>query len=309
MLIVRYEAPAPKKKIPDFGEVLIREEGPGILNWAIKGLRMLLIDIAETGDIRLTPRQAGVVDSLLAESDSLRYFLRENVVKAPGSDLSVGEIVEHGFLMAADRDDRGPRIRGKGHDGQGAHELRRIRDRRKLADELQRRFRGIEGGRIHGQLHDGPGFPSFAGGIRSEAALDPEFEVGDHRIRQFVLLRRHRFFIANVGDGSKQRTVLRKTGDDGRPRRTASLQRLHRGDIEPSASLPGPVAIGAMLTQQREDVVFEIARFLGMERGGEERRENGESQFHSSDRVALSQFRNLRHSPMRIDHSRFTVPP
>lgn len=94
MLIVRYEAPAPKKKIPDFGELLIREEGPGILNWAIKGLRMLLIDIAETGDIRLTPRQAGVVDSLLAESDSLRYFLRENVVKAPGSDLSVGEIVQ-----------------------------------------------------------------------------------------------------------------------------------------------------------------------------------------------------------------------
>lgn len=94
MLIVRYEAPAPKKKIPDFGELLIREEGPGILNWAIKGLRMLLTDIAETGDIRLTPRQAGVVDSLLAESDSLRYFLRENVVKAPGSDLSVGEIVQ-----------------------------------------------------------------------------------------------------------------------------------------------------------------------------------------------------------------------
>ncbi len=94
MLIVRYEAPAPKKKIPDFGELLIREEGSGILNWAIKGLRMLLIDIAETGDIRLTPRQAGVVDSLLAESDSLRYFLRENVVKAPGSDLSVGEIVQ-----------------------------------------------------------------------------------------------------------------------------------------------------------------------------------------------------------------------
>jgi phage/plasmid-associated DNA primase len=94
MLIVRYEAPPPKKKIPDFGELLIREEGPGILNWALQGLHLLLTDIAETGDIRLTPRQSGVVDSLLAESDSLRYFLRENVVKAHGSDLSVGEIVQ-----------------------------------------------------------------------------------------------------------------------------------------------------------------------------------------------------------------------
>jgi phage/plasmid-associated DNA primase len=94
MLIVRYEAPPPKVKIPNFGEMLVREEGPGILNWALQGLHSLLCDIEETGDIRLTPRQAGVVDSLLAESDSLRFFLRENVVKESGCDLSVGEIIQ-----------------------------------------------------------------------------------------------------------------------------------------------------------------------------------------------------------------------
>ncbi len=94
MLIVRYEAPPPKVKIPNFGEVLIRDEGPGILNWALYGLHLLLADIAETGDIRLTPRQAGVVDSLLAESDSLRFFLRENVVKTHGTDLTVAEIIQ-----------------------------------------------------------------------------------------------------------------------------------------------------------------------------------------------------------------------
>lgn len=94
MLIVRYEAPPPKVKIPNFGDVLIREEGPGILNWALEGLGMLLDDIGETGDIRLTPRQSGVVDSLLAESDSLRFFLRECVKHEKGSDLTVGEIVQ-----------------------------------------------------------------------------------------------------------------------------------------------------------------------------------------------------------------------
>jgi P4 family phage/plasmid primase-like protien len=94
MLIARYELPPPKVKIPNFGELLIREEGPGILNWALNGLRMLLKDIEETGDIRLTPRQSGVVDSLLAESDSLRYFLRECVKHEKGSDLTVGEIVQ-----------------------------------------------------------------------------------------------------------------------------------------------------------------------------------------------------------------------
>jgi len=94
MLIVRYESPPPKVKIPNFGELLIREEGPGILNWALHGLHMLLRDIKETGDIRLTPRQAGVVDSLLAESDSLRFFLRECVQLEKGSDLTVSEIVQ-----------------------------------------------------------------------------------------------------------------------------------------------------------------------------------------------------------------------
>jgi len=94
MLIARYELPPPKVKIPNFGELLVREEGPGILNWALDGLRMLLDDIEETGDIRLTARQSGVVDSLLAESDSLRFFLRECVKHEKGSDLTVGEIVQ-----------------------------------------------------------------------------------------------------------------------------------------------------------------------------------------------------------------------
>jgi phage/plasmid-associated DNA primase len=94
LLIVRYEAPPPKKKIPDFGELLAREEGSGILNWAIAGLSMLLRDIDGTGDIVLTERQRTIVDSLLAESDSLRFFLQEAVENTDGGDESVSEIVE-----------------------------------------------------------------------------------------------------------------------------------------------------------------------------------------------------------------------
>jgi len=94
MLIVRYEAPPPPKKIPDFGALLVREEGPGILNWALHGLHLLLKDIEETGDIRLSDRQAGVVDSLLAESDSLRFFLRDCVRLDDDGDLTVGEIMQ-----------------------------------------------------------------------------------------------------------------------------------------------------------------------------------------------------------------------
>jgi phage/plasmid-associated DNA primase len=92
--IVRYEGPKPKKRIPDFGERLVREEGPGILNFFIAGLDMLLEDIDATGDIVLPERQHDIVDSLLAESDSLRVFLTERVKRAEDSDLSVQEIVE-----------------------------------------------------------------------------------------------------------------------------------------------------------------------------------------------------------------------
>lgn len=94
LLLVRYEAPPIKKEIKNISDVLLREEGPGILNWGIAGLQALLTDIAETGDIRLTPRQEGIVDSLLAESDSLRTFLAANVEKSPGSDLAAQEIVQ-----------------------------------------------------------------------------------------------------------------------------------------------------------------------------------------------------------------------
>ncbi len=94
LLIIRYEAPPPSREIKNFSDVLLREEGSGILNWAIEGLQLLLTDIAETGDIRLTPRQAATVDSLLAESDSLRAFLAANVQKSPESDLATQEIVQ-----------------------------------------------------------------------------------------------------------------------------------------------------------------------------------------------------------------------
>jgi phage/plasmid-associated DNA primase len=96
LFIVRYGAPPPTKKIPDFGARLVRDEGPGILNWFIAGAAMVLRDIDQSpdGDIVLTERQKGIVDRLLAESDSLRSFLHDRLEPAPGADVSVTEILE-----------------------------------------------------------------------------------------------------------------------------------------------------------------------------------------------------------------------
>jgi putative DNA primase/helicase len=93
--IVRYEAPAPQKKIHDFGAYLVRTEGSGILNWALLGAQKVLSEIPDTGgDFVMTQRQHEIVGSLLAESDSLRHFLRDRVAANAYEDLTVTEIIE-----------------------------------------------------------------------------------------------------------------------------------------------------------------------------------------------------------------------
>ena len=93
--IVRYEAPPPAKKINDFGAHLVRTEGSGILNWALLGAQKVLSEIPDDGgDLVLTARQRDVVDSLLAESDSLRHFLQDRVIADSYGDVTVTELVE-----------------------------------------------------------------------------------------------------------------------------------------------------------------------------------------------------------------------
>ncbi len=94
LLICRFEGPAPSKKIPNFADVLIEQEGSGILNWALEGLALLLKDIEQCGDIQMSASQESVVDALLAESDSLRHFLTDRIERDEHLDLSVPEIVE-----------------------------------------------------------------------------------------------------------------------------------------------------------------------------------------------------------------------
>jgi len=95
LTIVRYEAPPPARKIPDFGAFLVRTEGSGILNWALVGAQKLLSEIPDGGgDMVLTRRQHEIVDSLLAESDSLRHFLQDCLVVDEHRDVTVTELVE-----------------------------------------------------------------------------------------------------------------------------------------------------------------------------------------------------------------------
>lgn len=101
LLIIRYEAPPPEKKISNFDDWLIQNEGPGILNWMIEGA----LEILHAEKFEMTEAQKSTVTDLLEESDSIRSFLRRCVVPGnKGDDVTTDELIEayHGFC-----DDRG----------------------------------------------------------------------------------------------------------------------------------------------------------------------------------------------------------
>ncbi len=88
LMLIRYEAPKTDNPIPDFPGVLFRTEGPGILNWAIEGARKLH---AANYQFRLTANQQELVDSLLEQSDPIRFFVRSTLTPSQGDDVTVAE--------------------------------------------------------------------------------------------------------------------------------------------------------------------------------------------------------------------------
>jgi phage/plasmid-associated DNA primase len=112
LTVISFESEPPKTAIPDFGNVLLREEGPGILNWAIDGLRILFAEMkANNGRLKLDEVQQQHVDRMLCESDSLRVFLKQNVRWDATGDLSVDEIAEayHDWCSTSDMQSMGHR--------------------------------------------------------------------------------------------------------------------------------------------------------------------------------------------------------
>jgi putative DNA primase/helicase len=103
LLVVRYEQPPPAKRILDFHNMLLREEGNGILRWAMAGFVKLQKEFAERGDFVLTDAQKGRVDSLLAESESLKLFVRERMDRHEYGDVTCSEVQQAYAEYCADK--------------------------------------------------------------------------------------------------------------------------------------------------------------------------------------------------------------
>ena len=103
LLIVRYENPPPKHRILELQDVLLREEGPGILRWAMAGFVKLQEEFKQHGDFLLTSKQRERVDSLLAESDSLRLFVQERMERHTYGDVTTSELQQAYAQYCADK--------------------------------------------------------------------------------------------------------------------------------------------------------------------------------------------------------------
>jgi len=72
--------------------VLLREEGSGILRWAMAGFVKLQEEFKKCGDFVLTEAQRARIDGLLAESDLLRLFVNECLERSDRGDVTCAEI-------------------------------------------------------------------------------------------------------------------------------------------------------------------------------------------------------------------------
>ena len=98
--------------IPNFEDVLIREEGPGILAWMVEGAVRHVEELDRLGRFELSAAQQERVESLLAESESARHFAKDCLERHQGAQLTAQDALvayaeyadAKGWELGPDRD-------------------------------------------------------------------------------------------------------------------------------------------------------------------------------------------------------------
>lgn len=85
LVIYEFSRKIPDKIIHNFDQVLLQEEGDGILKFLIDGYLAHRVELREHGTLQLTEAQQQRVNNWLEESDALRAFARQNIRAGLGS--------------------------------------------------------------------------------------------------------------------------------------------------------------------------------------------------------------------------------
>jgi phage/plasmid-associated DNA primase len=81
-------------RIPNYDSVLLAEEAQGILTCIIEGAKAHLAELEECGDFILSAEQKQRLDQLLTESEALRFFVEEAIMRKAGHDLETIDITQ-----------------------------------------------------------------------------------------------------------------------------------------------------------------------------------------------------------------------
>ena len=104
MVLEFHNALPEEKRIKNYSQLLVEEEGPGILRAAIAGAIAHLAELEDGGNFKETVAQKARVDHLLAESESIKYFITERVFSVSGGiGLSTEELVTAYIDYCTDR--------------------------------------------------------------------------------------------------------------------------------------------------------------------------------------------------------------
>jgi len=103
LIVFEFKNPPPARRITDFDQVLVREEGAGILRWCLQGFVKAHAELQEHGDLILTDTQRERVDALLCESDSVRHFVQEALSRSDDTDVSVEELTQAYAAFCTDK--------------------------------------------------------------------------------------------------------------------------------------------------------------------------------------------------------------
>ena len=100
ILLLDFSQPKPAKVIPNYHDVMINEEGAGILNWFLQGASEMLDIVATGSSFPMSVRQRQAVDNLMNESDSVRYFITNHVRRSSmAADCITSEELYNAYLQ------------------------------------------------------------------------------------------------------------------------------------------------------------------------------------------------------------------
>jgi putative DNA primase/helicase len=106
LLLLDFSQPKPSTVIPNYHDVMIDKEGPGILNWFLSGAESLQRVLKQGRSFPVTTKQRARIDSLLSESDSIRYFITNHIkpTSMAADSISTEELFQAYLQMCGNKE-------------------------------------------------------------------------------------------------------------------------------------------------------------------------------------------------------------